>query len=91
MASDKEREKRDDEDNVSHSDNYDDAADTKERKNRGKDGPIQCFACGAAVSNPKEGNHLGDEVICDACREEMVSSLEDAWVKHSAFLDSALN
>jgi hypothetical protein len=51
----------------------------------------QCFACGKSVADPKEANHLGDEVICDACREEMVASLEEAWVKHSAFLDSALN
>jgi formylmethanofuran dehydrogenase subunit E len=51
----------------------------------------QCLACGMLVPEPKEGNHLGDEIICDSCREEMVSSLEKAWVKHSAFLDSALN
>ncbi len=51
----------------------------------------QCFACGKPVPDPQEANHLGDEIICDACREEMVASLEDAWVKHSAFLDSALN
>lgn len=53
--------------------------------------PLHCFACGRAVSNPKEENHLGEEIICDSCREEMMSSLEEAWVKHSAFLDSALN
>jgi formylmethanofuran dehydrogenase subunit E len=51
----------------------------------------KCFACGKAVADPKEENHLGDEIICDSCREEMVGSLEEAWVKHSAFLDSALN
>ncbi len=51
----------------------------------------ECFACGKQVLNPSEANHLADEIICDSCREEMVSSLEDAWVKHSAFLDSALN
>jgi formylmethanofuran dehydrogenase subunit E len=50
-----------------------------------------CFACGKIVIDPKEANRLGDEIICDACREEMFSSLEEAWVKHSAFLDSALN
>jgi ribosomal protein S26 len=89
MASDKERKKRQDE-SVSHSDT--DNADTKQKeKNRGKNIPIPCFACGIAVPNPKEGNHFGDEVICDSCREDMVSSLEEAWVKHSAFLDSALN
>jgi hypothetical protein len=51
----------------------------------------QCFSCGKAVAEPKEDNHFGDEIICDSCRKEMVSSLEAAWVKHSAFLDSALN
>ena len=51
----------------------------------------ECFACGKQVPNPGEGNHLDDEIICDSCREEMISSLEGAWVKHSAFLDSALN
>jgi hypothetical protein len=50
-----------------------------------------CFACGKPVTDPKEANRMGDEVICDSCREEMMSGLEDAWVKHSAFLDSALN
>jgi hypothetical protein len=51
----------------------------------------KCFACGKTVSDPKEENHLGEEIICDACRNEMFDSLEEAWVKHSAFLDSALN
>ena len=51
----------------------------------------QCFACGKSVPEPKEDNRLGEEIICDSCREEMVASLEEAWVKHSAFLDSALN
>jgi formylmethanofuran dehydrogenase subunit E len=50
-----------------------------------------CFVCGALVSEPKEDNQLGDEIICDTCQKEMISSLEEAWVKHSAFLDSALN
>jgi len=66
-------------------------ASENKRKKSADNNDIRCFACGAVVSNPKEENHLGDEVICDACREEMVSSLEKAWVKHSAFLDSALN
>lgn len=56
-----------------------------------KDELAACFACGKPVENPKEENHFGDEIICDHCREEMVASLESAWVKHSAFLDSALN
>ena len=51
----------------------------------------ECFVCGASVSDPGPENYLGDEVICNPCRELMLSSLEDAWVKHSAFLDSALN
>ncbi|MHB8567299.1 MAG: hypothetical protein ACYC7D_13345 [Nitrososphaerales archaeon] len=50
-----------------------------------------CLACGNAVLSPKENNVMGDDFICDSCREEMVSSLEGAWKKHSAFLDSALN
>ena len=61
----------------------------KERDHVGNES--RCFACGRDVPAPEEGNHLGDEIICDGCREEMMSNLEDAWVKHSAFLDSALN
>jgi formylmethanofuran dehydrogenase subunit E len=62
-----------------------------EAKKNEVEGIRECFACGKAVPNPKEGNYLDDEIICDSCREEMISSLEDAWVKQSAFLDSALN
>ncbi|MGI0079455.1 MAG: hypothetical protein ACRECH_07515 [Nitrososphaerales archaeon] len=51
----------------------------------------ECFVCQKPVPEPGEGNHLDDEIICDSCRAEMMSSLEGAWVKHSAFLDSALN
>lgn len=65
--------------------------DSKKEENESQPNSSQCFACGAMVINPKEENHLGDEIICDVCREEMISSLEEAWVKHSAFLDSALN
>jgi hypothetical protein len=65
--------------------------EANKKEAEGKLGASHCFACGLNVPSPKEGNHLGDEIICDACREEMVSSLEEAWVKHSAFLDSALN
>ncbi|HZW58554.1 MAG TPA: hypothetical protein VFF30_19870 [Nitrososphaerales archaeon] len=43
------------------------------------------------MPKPKEENLLGDEVICDSCREEMIASLEGAWRRQSAFLDSALN
>jgi formylmethanofuran dehydrogenase subunit E len=52
---------------------------------------LKCFACGKLVSDLREENRLGEEIICDSCRNEMFSSLEEAWVKHSAFLDSALN
>jgi hypothetical protein len=51
----------------------------------------QCLACDKEIPTPNEENKMGDEFICDSCREEMVSSLEGAWKKHSAFLDSALN
>ncbi len=53
--------------------------------------PARCLACDGIITSPKESNVMGDEFICDACREEMFSSLEGAWRKHSAFLDSALN
>ncbi len=55
-----------------------------------KDFP-ECIGCGKEISEPKENNKIGEEFICDTCREEMMSSLEGAWKKHSAFLDSALN
>jgi hypothetical protein len=54
-------------------------------------GESKCFACNKEVTDPKPENKLGEETICDSCRDEMFSSLEEAWVKHSAFLDSALN
>lgn len=60
----------------------------QESKNNTK--PV-CFACGKVVPKPGEKNHIDEEIICDSCREEMISSLEGAWAKHSAFLDSALN
>ena len=50
-----------------------------------------CFACGKVIRNHGEDNVMGEEFICDSCREEMIASLEGAWKKHSAFLDSALN
>ncbi len=50
-----------------------------------------CIGCSRPVPKPKEENLLGDEVICDSCREEMIASLEGAWRRQSAFLDSALN
>jgi len=50
-----------------------------------------CIGCEKQVIDPKEENLLGDQYICDSCREEMIGSLEEAWKKHSAFLDSALN
>ncbi|MHB2035281.1 MAG: hypothetical protein ACYCPW_00860 [Nitrososphaerales archaeon] len=55
-----------------------------------KDSP-ECIGCGKKLSEPYEKNKMGDEFICDPCRDEMMSSLEGAWKKHSAFLDSALN
>jgi hypothetical protein len=54
------------------------------------DSPV-CVGCNKPISNIKENNKMGDEFICDSCREDMMSSLEGAWKKHSAFLDSALN
>jgi hypothetical protein len=50
-----------------------------------------CLACDQEIENPGEENRMGDEFLCNKCREEMFSSLEEAWKKHSAFLDSALN
>jgi hypothetical protein len=50
-----------------------------------------CLACDAEILDPKEENIMGDEFICNNCREEMLSSLEEAWKRQSAFLDSALN
>ena len=51
----------------------------------------KCLVCEKEIEEPTSENALGDELICDGCREEMISSLEDAWKRHSAFLDSALN
>ena len=51
----------------------------------------ECLGCGKQVPNPKQKNKLGEEFICNSCSEEMMASLEGAWKKHSAFLDSALN
>ena len=51
----------------------------------------ECLSCGIELIAPKLDNMIGDEYICDTCREQMMASLEDAGKKHSAFLDSALN
>ncbi len=51
----------------------------------------ECLGCGTVLSNPTVENKMGDEFICDKCREKMLDSLEGAWIKHSAFLDAALN
>ena len=51
----------------------------------------ECLSCGKQLDAPKQENMIGDECICDTCRELMMESLEDAWKKHSAFLDAALN
>jgi hypothetical protein len=51
----------------------------------------RCLACEKEILTPKEDNRMGDDFICNECRDEMLSSLEGAWKKHSAFLDSALN
>jgi hypothetical protein len=52
---------------------------------------VHCLSCDHVIKDPSEENVMGDEYLCNKCREEMLSSLEDAWKKHSAFLDSALN
>jgi len=52
---------------------------------------VRCLSCDHEIENPSEENVMGDEFLCNKCREEMLTSLEDAWKKHSAFLDSALN
>jgi hypothetical protein len=51
----------------------------------------ECIGCGTSLPEAIETNKIGDEFICDSCRNEMMSSLEGAWKRHSAFLDSALN
>ena len=51
----------------------------------------ECIGCEKKIPDASENNKLGDDFICDQCREEMISSLEGAWKRHSAFLDSALN
>jgi len=58
---------------------------------KSKLGVVRCLACDREIQNPTKENAMGEEYLCDACREEMMASLEDAWKKHSAFLDSALN
>ena len=60
-------------------------------KNKSSSMIIRCLVCDETIENPSEENIMGEEFLCDKCREEMFSSLEDAWKKHSAFLDSALN
>ena len=52
---------------------------------------VRCLSCDQVIMDPSEENVMDDEYLCNKCREEMLSSLEDAWKKHSAFLDSALN
>ncbi len=52
---------------------------------------VHCLSCDQVIKDPSVENMMGDEYLCNKCREEMLSSLEDAWKKHSAFLDSALN
>jgi hypothetical protein len=56
-----------------------------------KSSSVRCLACDKEILDPTKENMMGEEYLCDACREEMFASLEDAWKKHSAFLDSALN
>lgn len=51
----------------------------------------ECIGCGKSLVETKDTNKIGEEFICDSCRNEMMSSLEGAWKRHSAFLDSALN
>jgi hypothetical protein len=64
---------------------------TNETKNLKRQAAAECLGCGSVLTNPTEENKMGDEFICDKCREEMLDSLEGAWIKHSAFLDAALN
>jgi hypothetical protein len=53
---------------------------------------VLCFVCNSSIDQPKQDeNFIEGEPICDSCRNEMFSSLEKAWKKHSAFLDAALN
>ena len=51
----------------------------------------ECLSCGKVLDAPTQDNVIVDEFLCDTCRELMFESLEDAWKKHSAFLDAALN
>jgi formylmethanofuran dehydrogenase subunit E len=51
----------------------------------------ECLSCGVKLQKPREENKIGDEFLCDKCTEQMMESLDDAWKKHSAFLDAALN
>ena len=51
----------------------------------------ECLGCGVVIFEPIQKNKMGDEFICDKCREEMLDSLEGAWIKHSAFLDPLFN
>ena len=60
---------------------------TEERRHTSHD----CLACGTEVKDPKPENMIGEEFLCDACRDQMMETLEEAWSKHSAFLDAALN
>jgi hypothetical protein len=62
-----------------------------EKKNLKNENAVECLVCSKVLSNPTEENKMGEEFICDKCREEMLDSLEGAWIKHSAFLDAALN
>jgi hypothetical protein len=51
----------------------------------------ECLSCGVVSKAPKSESMIGEEYICDSCRDQMMESLEEAWKKHSAFLDAALN
>jgi predicted RNA-binding Zn-ribbon protein involved in translation (DUF1610 family) len=52
----------------------------------------KCLSCDKVIENPTEENEFGDGAfLCKECSEAMISSLDDAWRKHSAFLDAALN
>ncbi|MDA4112379.1 MAG: hypothetical protein OK439_07550 [Thaumarchaeota archaeon] len=62
-------------------------SENDEKKNEA----LVCLACGIEITDPKPDNKMGDEFICNNCREQMMTSLEEAWKKHSAFLDAALN
>jgi hypothetical protein len=64
---------------------------SKDQKEKIESRPVQCLVCEKEILKPSEENVMEDQFICNECRDVMLTSLEVAWKKHSAFLDSALN